>query len=211
MEIKKGDFIEIDFTGRIKDGNIFDTTIKSVAEEEKLDSKNVKPFILSVGSDMLPKGFDDDLIGKDIEKKYSVNVSPEKGFGLRNKSLVKMVPTKLFYEQKIMPQRGMQLALDDQVVKIISVSGGRTLVDFNGPLAGREIIYDYKINRLINDEKEKINSLQDFFFRKKFDFEIKDNKILFNIDKEYEPYFKIFAGKFKEILGKDIEISVKNI
>jgi hypothetical protein len=36
-----------------------------------------------------------------------------------------MVPTRLFLEQRINPQRGMQLNLDGQIVKILSNSGGR--------------------------------------------------------------------------------------
>ena len=199
MTIAKGNFIEIDFTGKLKDGSIFDTTLESVAKENNINTKNIKSFILSVGFDMLPKGFDEDLIGKEIGKNYSIEISPDKAFGKRNKDLVKMVPTKLFLEQNIRPERGLQLSLDGQIVRIISVSGGRTLVDFNNPLSGKDIIYEYKINKIIEDEKEKMNALLEFFFRKKFDFEQKDGKIILNLDKEFQPYFALFKNKFKEM------------
>jgi FKBP-type peptidyl-prolyl cis-trans isomerase SlyD len=209
MAIKKGDFIEIEFTGEVTDTReIFDTNIEADAKKAKLDIKDFKPFILSVGHKMLPEGFDDELIEKEEGKNYSVEISPEKAFGKRDSKLIRMIPTKLFHEQKIEPQKGMQLALDGQIVKILSNSGGRTLVDFNNPLAGKKITYEYKINRLITDEKEKIDAVQEFLFRKKFDFEKKDNKIIFKTEKKFEPLIKFFSPKFKEILEVDIDSEV---
>ncbi len=212
MTVKKGDFIELEFTGKIKSSNeIFDTNVKSVVDSEKLDVKEVKPFVLSVGSAMLPLGFDEDLIGKEVGKNYVVDITAEKAFGKRDKALIKMIPTKLFLEQKIRPERGMQLSLDGQMVKIISVSSGRTLVDFNNPLTGKDIIYEYKILKEINDENEKINGLQDFLFKKRFEFEVKGNKVVFSVEKAMEPYMKMFSGKFKEIIGKEIDVIVKAV
>ena len=207
--IKKGDFIEIEFTGRIKDNEeIFDTTIKDDAEKAGLDIKNFKPFILSVGQKMLPLGFDEDLIGKESGKSYSVKLSPEKAFGKRNPQMVRMIPTKLFHAQKINPVRGMQLALDGQLVKVLSNASGRTLVDFNNPLAGKIVIYEYKILREVTDSKEKIDALQEFLFRKKFDYDLEDKKIFFKVEKELEPFIKMISKKFEEILGLNVETRV---
>ena len=208
MTVKKNDFVELEFTGKIADtGEIFDTNEKENAKILKV--KDVKPFVLCVGHLMLPVGFDEDLAGKEIGKRYSVEVLPEKAFGKRNPQMVRMIPTKFFYEQKINPERGMQLALDGQVVKVLSSSGGRTLVDFNNPLAGKKIIYDYQINKIIDDEKEKIDAVQEFLFRRKFEFEKKEGKVIFKIEKQFEPFIKLFGEKFKEILGAEIGCEVK--
>ncbi len=58
MGLKKKDFIEIEFTGRIKDGNIFDSNIKKDLEEANLNIE-AKPFIFSLGNGMFIKGVDD--------------------------------------------------------------------------------------------------------------------------------------------------------
>jgi len=211
MTIKKGDFIEIEFTGKIKGTNqIFDTTIEADAKKAALKIKDLRPFTLSVGHKMLPNGFDADIEGKEIGKQYTIELTPEKAFGKRNPKAVKMIPTKLFHEQKINPVPGLQLNLDGQLTKILSNSGGRTLVDFNNPLAGKEIIYEYKILKEITDEKDKINALQDFLFRKRFEFETKDKTLIFETDKEFEPLVKMLSPKFKEILGKEIEVKLKD-
>ncbi|MDD2445166.1 MAG: FKBP-type peptidyl-prolyl cis-trans isomerase [Candidatus Nanoarchaeia archaeon] len=209
MTIKEKDFVEIEFTGKIKDSQeIFDSNIQEDIKKAKLDIKEIKPFILSVGQKMLPSGFDQDLIEKEINKEYTLELKPEDAFGKRDKELIKMVPTRLFLEQRINPQRGMQLNLDGQIVKILSNSGGRTLIDFNHPLAGKEVVYNYKINRIVENENEKIDALFDFFFKQKLEYEVKDKKIIFKeLKKELKPYLQIFAPKIKEIL--DLEINLE--
>jgi len=209
MAIKKNDFVEIEFTGNITNTDeIFDTNIKKDAEKAGLNIKDIKPFILSVGHKMLPSGFDKDLEGKETGKSYTLELKPEDAFGKRNPQMVRMIPTKLFHEQKIEPQRGMQLNLDGQLVKVLSSDRGRTLVDFNNPLAGKNVTYKYKINKLIIDEKEKIDALQEFLFRKKFEFDKKDKTVTFKITKDLEPFVKMFAPKFEEILGLKIESKI---
>lgn len=103
-----------------------------------------------------------------------------------------------------MPQKGMQMSLDDAIVKVISVSGGRVVVDFNNPLSGKVVTYTYKIIRKLEDEKEKINSLQDFFFRKRFHFEIKNNKINFKVEESLKKFIEMMAKPFEDILGMKI-------
>lgn len=209
MAIKKNDFIEIEFTGKLKDSEeIFDTNIKSDAEKSDLNIKDIKPFKMAVGHKMLPSGFDEDLVGKKPGKEYSVELTPEKAFGKRNPQMVRMIPTKHFIEQQINPVRGMQLSLDGQLVKILSSDRGRTLVDFNNPLAGRAVVYNYKINKEITDENEKVDALQDFLFRQKFNYTIKDKTITFEASKEFEPFVKMIGPKFEEILGLKVETKV---
>jgi FKBP-type peptidyl-prolyl cis-trans isomerase 2 len=209
MAIKEKDFVEIEFTGKISNTNeIFDTNIKADAEKANLNTKNIKPFVLSVGEKMLPEGLDKDLVGKDLNKEYTLDLSPENAFGKRNPQMVKMIPTKYFHEQKIDPVRGMQLALDGQLVKVLSSDKGRTLVDFNNPLAGKSVTYTYKINKIVTDQKEKIDALQEFLFRKIFDFKIDSNTIKFDVEKQFEPFVKMFAPKFNEILGLKVETNI---
>lgn len=208
--INKNDFIEISFTGRIPTTNeIFDTNIESDAKSAGFKTEDIKPLIISVGQKMLPPGFDKDLEGKEVGKDYSVKIKPEEAFGKRSKEMVRMIPTKYFHEQQINPVRGMQLALDGQLVKVLSSDRGRTLVDFNNPLAGKEVEYSYKINKLIEKLEEKIDAIQEFLFRTKFPFEIKDKSIIFAIPKEAEQFVKIFAKKFEELFNLKLETKLE--
>lgn len=209
MAVKNNDFIEVEFTGRIAGTDeIFDTNIEEDAKKGGFDLKNIKPFVLSVGNKMLPEGFDDDLVGKEVGKDYVLDLKSEKAFGKRNPQMVRMIPTKMFHEQQINPVRGMQLALDGQLVKVLSSDRGRTLVDFNNPLAGKDVTYSYKILREVSDDKEKVNALQDFLFRRTFEFDLNGKDLVFKVKKEEEPYIKLFAPKFEEILGFKISTEI---
>jgi peptidylprolyl isomerase len=209
VKISKKDFIELDFTARVKDGEIFDTTIKENIEKIKNKNPNIeiKPSLISVGSGMVIKGLEKSLEGKEIGEEYEEEFSPEEAFGKRNPQLVKTLPMKVFREKNIQPQRGMQFDMDGMLVRIASASGGRVLADFNNPLSGKTVIYKFKVNKKVTDQKEKINALQEFFFKQKFEFELSaDNKeVTFKIPKGLTPYIDLQKKNFEEIL----EIKVK--
>jgi FKBP-type peptidyl-prolyl cis-trans isomerase 2 len=210
-KIKKRDFIEIEFTAKnLSNNEVFDTNIIEEAKKLNMNVKDIKPFILCVGEGFVVKGFDEALEGKETDKEYTIKLQPEKAFGKRDKNLIRLIPLKMFLEQKIMPQAGMTLALDNNLVKVVSVSGGRVLVDFNNPIAGKDVEYKFKIKRRIEDLKEKVNALQAFFMGKTFDFYIeeKDKKLIFK-DLNLTPILNALAPKFKEILDYTPEILVK--
>ncbi len=205
MNIQKKDFIEIEFVGRVKDGEVFDSNIP---EEVKKLSKNIdaKPFRYSVGEGMFLKGIDDFLIGKEIGKEYQIELSPENAFGKRNPNLIYLIPAKAFREQNLNPIPGAVFNFDGRVAKVLSVSGGRVRVDFNNPLAGREVVYTVRVLRKIYDIKEKVDSLNEFFFKKKINFKIDGKKIILMPEEGIKKFVELFKDKLREILGQEIEI-----
>ncbi len=210
--LKKNDFIEIEFTGK-SNNEIFDTTNKEEAKQMGLEIE-VKPLIVSIGNEMLLKGFDEFLEEKETGKKYSLHLMPEKAFGPRNPALIKLMPMKLFRERNLNPYPGAVFQFDNTLARVLSVSGGRIIVDFNNPMAGKEIDYEFTIKRKVNDEKEKVNSLQDFFFKQRFDFEIKeddktkDKKVIFK-KPEIKILIDVFKERFKSMTRMDFEIEEK--
>lgn len=204
MPLKKGDFIEIEFTGKIKDGNVFDSNVKE--ELAKLNSKaEAKPFVFSLGHTMFLKGIEDFLIGKDTGS-FDIELKPEKAFGKRNPQLIQKMPIKVFHEQKLNPVPGIPFNFDGKIGKVLAVSGGRVMVDFNNPLAGKDVVYNIKVLRKVEDLPEKAKALIDFLFRKDFKFEIADKKLILHVDKEIKPFVEAFKDKFKEILDLDLEV-----
>jgi len=202
---KKGDFIEIEFIG-YANGGIFDTNIKEKAKEINLGIE-VTPLIVCIGRGMVVPGFDKQLEEKEISQKYRIKIEPEEGFGRRNPSLIKIIPASAFRKQEMNPVPGLMLNLDGMIAKVLSVSGGRVSVDFNNPLSGKDIEYEFTIKRKVESDEEKVNSLQDFFFKKRFKFKIEENKIVF--EPEAEPFVKILGKKLSEILGKELEVEKK--
>ena len=204
--VEKNDFIEIKYTG-YANGDIFDSNMED--DLKKLDKK-AKPYkiVVIAGQETVIKGFDNALIGKEIGKHYEITLSAKEGFGERKRELIKTIPLKAFSDQKVSPYPGMVLTLDNLMAKIITVSGARVITDFNNPLAGKEIKYKFTILRKLNDEKEKIESFFEIYFRFMPEFEIKD-KIIIKGKKELEIFVKMFNPKFKDLFGKEMEFEEK--
>lgn len=156
-EISKGDFVEIEYTGKIKEDNvIFDTTYEKVAKENHLHGHDFGPIVICIGEEHVLRGIDKNLEGKETGKEYDINLKPEDAFGSKNAKLIQLMPTNKFKQQNIQPMPGLQVNIDGIAGTIKTVSGGRTLVDFNHPLAGKELVYHVKVNRKVTDDKEKL-------------------------------------------------------
>jgi FKBP-type peptidyl-prolyl cis-trans isomerase 2 len=203
MALQKKDFIEIDFTGKIKEGGVFDSTKKAELQKSGIQG-SPKPFVFSLGQKMFLEAIDDYLIGKDVGK-YNIELTPKKAFGKRDPKQIQMIPIKTFYQHQINPIPGASFNFDGKIAKVLTVSGGRVLVDFNNPLAGKEVIYEIEVKRKIEDINEKIKALIDFFFRREIDFKVEDKKVILNVDKGMKQFAEMFKDKFKEILDMEME------
>ena len=208
MTLKEKDFIEIEFTGRVKDGEVFDSNIKEDLEKSGLKPE-AKPFVFSLGQVMFLKTLDDFLIGKNIGEAYEIELEPEKAFGKRNPSLIQTIPMRVFKERKANPVPGVMFNFDGRHGKVLTVSGGRVMVDFNHILAGKTVQYKINVLRRVTDINEKVKALNEFFLRKDFKFEVKEKKLILEVEKSLVKLVELFKDKFKEIL--DLELEIKEV
>ncbi|MCK9570627.1 peptidylprolyl isomerase [Candidatus Pacearchaeota archaeon] len=204
MTFQKKDFIEIEFTGKVKDGGIFDSNIKEDLEKLNPEAKP-KPFVFCLGEGMFLKGIDEFLIGKEIGK-YNIELSPEKAFGPRVPSFIQMVPMKIFQNQNVRPYPGAVFNFDGRIAKILSVSGGRVTADFNHPLAGKNLVYEIKVLRQVENLDEKLKSFIEFIFRRELKFSVEGKKLIIEVEKELAKFVEMFKDKFKEIFDLDLEV-----
>lgn len=207
MSLKKKDFIEIEFTGKIKDGGIFDSNLPDEVKKLNPNTKkeSIKPLAICLGEGMFLRGVEDFLIDKGLGE-YTIDLTPENAFGVRDQQLIQRVPIKLFHDQKINPIPGVALNFDGRIGKILTTSGGRVLVDFNNPLAGKDIVYKIKVLRKIEDLNEKVKALNEFLFRHDFNFSINGKKLILNVDKPFVDFANLFKDKYKDIFDLDLEV-----
>jgi len=207
-KVKVKDFVEIEYLGKT-DGEVFDTNIEAEAKKINPESK-VQPLKVAVGQRMLVPGFDKALEGKEVGKKHTIKVQAEEAYGKRDPTRIKMIPKKAFTDHKMNPIAGMTLTLDNSLAKIISVSGGRIMTDFNHPLAGKELEFEFTVKRIITDLKENINAFQSAFLGKEFEFDIdeKAKKIIFK-EPALMHILNSLRPKFQELFGMDVEIFAK--
>lgn len=210
MPIKANDFVEIEYTGRLKEDNlIFDTTDEKIAKEHELPRSNYGPVVVIIGQGQLLKGLEEQIIGKEPGK-YKIELPPEKAFGKKNAKLIQLVPTKKFTEQKIQPVPGLQLNIDGMICTVRQVTGGRVMVDFNHPLAGRDVIYEINVKAVVSDKKEQLKAVFAMLLNahpEKLEVEGTKAKVELKmaLPKEILPELQ---KKVKELTGIDAEIKV---
>ena len=210
-KIKLHDFIEIEYTGKLADGKVFDTTSEKVAKEHQLHSQNqkYKPAVICVGERQVILGLDLQLVDKELEKEYTVTLPPEKAFGKRDIKLVRIMPMDLFRQHKVQPRPGLQVDVDGEMGLVTRVSGGRVMVNFNHPLAGKEVMYSYKILRKVTDQKEKVTAFLSAVLRlpaEAMKIEVKDDAATVAIPGELPAQIStVLAEKVVQLTGlKDI-------
>jgi len=176
MALKSGDFIRLSYTGTTA-GRIFDTTDEEEAKKAGIHSPGALygPVTVCIGSRHVIAGLDEDLTGKKAGYKGSVTVPPEKGFGERDPKRVQSFPKNKFKEK---PVRGQPIRVDEVGEgTVIDVIGARVIVDFNPPLAGLTLDYEYTIEELVKDPLEQFRGLIRLYAGKDLETAFDDGKV----------------------------------
>ena len=187
MTVKNGDFIRIDYTEFV-DGQAIATTDKDLATEKGILSEDIQygPHLIVVGAGQLVKGFESDLVGKEIGYTGRVELEPENAFGLHDPKNIEMVPLNRFKEEKQVP--GMRVGMDNRTGTISRVIGRKVSIDFNHPLAGKTVVYEYTIRETVEDETERLKALIKTFGRVDLEAEIKDEVAIIIVPWELNYY-----------------------
>jgi len=186
--VKDGSIIAINYTGKIvSSGEVFESTIEKKAIEAGIFSEKqpYEPMVVVVGEGDVLKGLDSALKEMNVGDSKKVLVEPEQGGGPRKSENIRVVPLQHFKKEKMNPYPGLVVEVNGMQGRVQTVSGGRVRVDFNHPLAGKELEYDLKIEGEISSPREQVEAL-------------------------YKKYFYMVPNKEKSInVGKDfVEISL---
>jgi FKBP-type peptidyl-prolyl cis-trans isomerase SlyD len=159
--IQTGDFVRLDYTVRTKgeDGQVVDTTRKEVAEEAGIDDDEYEfsPRIVVVGEGHVFEAVDDELVGKSAGDAGTVEIPPAEAFGEFDPEQVRTVSADKVPEDDRYP--GAQVQIDGQQGHLETIIGGRARVDFNHPLAGETLEYDYEVLDVVEDREERATGL----------------------------------------------------
>ncbi len=160
--MNKGDFVEIEYVGTIKEtGEIFDLTDEKLARDKGMFNPQTRygPVDIVVGAPHVLPGLDKRIAELKVGDKKTIELKPEDAFGQRHAELMKMFSANAFKKQNINPVPGQFIDIGQARGKVLSVSGGRIRIDFNHPLAGKTLIYDVKVNRKIEKKDEQVRAL----------------------------------------------------
>lgn len=179
MTLDRGSLVLINYTAKIKDSNkIFETTMEEEAKKSDLydPTRKYGPKLVSVGEGWVLKGLDEALEKANTGDKFDVEITPDKAFGERNPSKVRMIALRKLGDRADDVKIGDEVELDQRTGIVRFVGSGRVQIDFNHRLAGRTLAYQVEIIKKLQESGEKVFSLI------KRRIPLNDDKIKFFLD-----------------------------
>lgn len=137
MEAKNGDLVKVHYTGKLVNGEQFDS------------SAGREPLEFTVGEGQMIKGFDIAIPGMKVGDKKTINIAPEEAYGPRNEEAIIEFP-KQHVPADMKIEAGMPLTLSNQEgqpvqVIVIEVKDDIIVLDANHFLAGEELVFDIEL------------------------------------------------------------------
>ncbi len=159
--VKQGDKVRINYTGKLEDGSIFDTTIKEAGccddDSDCCDDDGCGcesgPMEMTLGNEDFFLQVEEALIGMAPGEKKTVVIPAEDAFGEYDEDEVFAISREQLTGE-IVPEVGMELELtgdDDEPVEVVvvEVSEDTITVDANHPLAGENITYEIELLEIL--------------------------------------------------------------
>ena len=157
--LEEGDFVEIDYTARtVEDDRLVDTTDAEVAEEAEVEAdQEFGPRTIVLGEGHVFPSVEDDIVGTEIGDTGSVVVPASEAFGEYDDEEVRTVSKDKIPEDDQYPGANVRIEGDEGFVE--TIIGGRARVDFNHPLAGDDIEYEWEVVDTVDDREEQASGL----------------------------------------------------
>ena len=190
LAFQKGTLVLVDYTAKVKDtSEVFETTREADAKSSSIYDANIKyqPRLIAVGESWVLKGLDDALLNANVGDKVPIEVPPEKGFGTRDPSKVRMIPLRKLGDDAEKVSVGDAIEIDERTGIIRFIGSGRVQVDFNHRFAGKTIAYDLNVIKSLDTDQDKIMGLLKRRFpldESKLKFEIKGTQVDVTIPEE---------------------------
>lgn len=162
MPLSKGDYILLDYTVVLKDENkVVETTSETVAREAGIyrPEEVYGPRLVVIGETPLWEPVEGALLSVEEGHDFEVEVPPEKAYGVRDPSKVKIVSIREFHRHGIVPSVGDVVDYEGQRARVVSISGGRVVLDFNHPLAGKAFVVRGRVVKRLSTLEEKATAL----------------------------------------------------
>jgi peptidylprolyl isomerase len=162
MPLEAGTLVYVNYIAKVKDTNeVIEVTIEDEAKKLGVydPSRKYEPRLIAIGEGWVLKGLDEALSSANVGDKISVEIPPEKGFGQRDPSKVKMIPLRKFGEKASEVRVGDEVEVENKIGIVRFVGSGRAQIDFNHRLAGKTLIYEVDIIKKVETDKDKIIAL----------------------------------------------------
>ena len=180
VTVEEGDYVRLEYTAMtVPDEDdeedeemLVDTTSEERASEEGVDTEEQEfgPRTIAVGEGHLFEEVEDALVGKGVGDTGEVTIPAEDAFGVHDPDEVETVSASKIDEDDRYP--GARVNLEGRQGYIETIIGGRARIDFNHPLAGEDVRYEFEIVDIVDDEEEQIVATIDTYIGTEVEIEI---------------------------------------
>jgi FKBP-type peptidyl-prolyl cis-trans isomerase 2 len=135
-KIQAGDTVKVNYTGKLEDGTIFDSSLNEGRE----------PLEVTIGQGQLIKGFEDGLFNMSEGETKTIDIEPSEAYGDINIELINSVPKENVpegvQEGEMLQGNGPMGAVN---VKVVEVNEENVVLDANHPLAGKKLTFELEV------------------------------------------------------------------
>jgi FKBP-type peptidyl-prolyl cis-trans isomerase 2 len=135
-QITNGSSVSVNYTGRLEDGTIFDTSLH----------EGRTPLTATLGQGQLIPGFENGLMGMAVGEKRTIEINPSDAYGEVNEGMIQEVPLNQVPEGA---KAGDTLQGQNEhgqfQVSVKEVKENSVVLDMNHPLAGKKLIFDLEV------------------------------------------------------------------
>lgn len=136
-QVKQNDTVKVHYTGKLADGQVFDSSLER------------EPIEFTLGQGQLIPGFENGVINMEVNEKKTVTIPHTEAYGEVNQELFQEVP-KDQLPPEIKPEVGMGLVSknpdgSERQLRVAEVKDNAIVVDANHPLAGQDLIFDLEV------------------------------------------------------------------
>ncbi len=136
-QAKQGDKVKVHYTGKLKDGTVFDS------------SSGREPIEFTIGTGQVIPGFEEGVVGMKEGDTKTVEVPVDLGYGPRRDDLVANFKKSQF-PPDITPEVGQRLQMqqpDGKAVQVTVTDIGdeEVTLDANHPLAGEDLTFEVEL------------------------------------------------------------------
>lgn len=135
-KVTQNSTVTVNYTGKLEDGSIFDTSL--VEGREPLKAK--------LGEGQLIPGFESGLIDMTIGENKTIEINPTEAYGEYNDELIVEVPKNNVPENV---EVGMMLQtfgpMGPSIVKVLEIKDEVVILDANHPLAGKKLTFELEV------------------------------------------------------------------
>ncbi len=140
-QAKSGDTVKIQYTGRLDDNSVFETSVDR------------DPIQLTIGQGGTIPALEEAIIGMETGESKTIEISAEQAYGIHHKELVHTVSRKVL-PADMEPEIGKRLkaiSVDGREfpVTIRDISEKTVTMDTNHPLAGKDLTFDIELVEIL--------------------------------------------------------------